>query len=306
MVLLRHAVVITSMEEDFRKIGLIKEGRHTDGDLREDAGDVEPTEDDEDVEPVEGDADESSDENVEEDVDAIAEAIAFREAAQEMWDGCTETIGLDDEEMEELESMASESVTLPGDVLGEGIDEGDEEDEIAEDDEEEGDEGGEDEGSPFQAVAQAMNTIESIISEDAAAPTSIEEATPAFANMALVSERLFGFYTETAEVQDDEEYAEIAESFKAIAQYSAAIVDTLKTEDPDTINVDALTEVFNEYLGTVLQGLETYAILREADEAESEEEADEADEADEGADGAEDDEDEGEDDEQSEDDRGND
>jgi hypothetical protein len=269
MTLLRHAVVITSLEEDFRRIGLIPDEPRQDDSLTEAAPD-EDVEEEHDVEDdwEDGESetwhteDEEADESDDDDA-AMAEAIAFHESAKEMWEnfGPETTIELDESEMEELEGMAAEVTTLPAGIIDEAIDDDDEDEAISEDEEDD-----EESVSPFAAVAEAMSAIESVLAEDATPPSSLEEATPAFANLALISEKLFGFFAEAAETEEDEDYAEIAESFKNIGQYSAAIVDTLQTEDPDTINFDALTETFNDYLGTVLQGLETYAILREASE----------------------------------------
>jgi len=297
--LLRHPVVITSLEEDFRRIGLIKteEARDEGDDLQEHL--MESTEDfDAEDEPEEGE-DEAT-EDADEDDEAMAEAVAFHEDAMSMWqefgESGVETLFMDEESMAELESMGESITELPLAVVGASIEEyGDEyegeevhEDDEAEDDEEEGEEYGEDDepANPFASVAEAMSAIESILDEDAQPTDSLEEATPAFANLALISEKLYGFFAETAEIQEDAEYAEIAEAYKQIAHYSAAIVDTLQKESPDTINFDALTETFQDYLGTVLQGLETYAILREADESGDEDgETDEGEEQDEGDEG---------------------
>lgn len=290
MTLLRHPVVITSLEEDFRKIGLITDDDRDEGVLQEDR-DEEGTDFDDEVYDLDDDDEETSESIEDEDDDdedaAMAEAVAFHATAKSVWqelgEAGVETITLDEADMDELESMAAESTTLPAGIIDESIDEDDEDDEIDEDDEVEEDDS---EGpAPFAAVAEAMNAIESILAEGASAPTSIEDATPAFANLALISEKLYGFYTETAESQDDTDYAEIAESFKGIAQYSAAIVDTLQTEDPATIDTDVLTETFQDYLGTVLKGLETYAILREMEEDEPDEDSDEDSEVDEDAEG---------------------
>ena len=272
MSLLRHPVVITSLEEDFRRIGLIKDDGHDD--LMESAPEMDDVDDDHDIEDdwEDGESEEWSEEDDDDEDDddaAMAEALMFHADAKDMWEsfGDGTTIELNESEMAELEGMASEVTTLPAGVIDEAID--DEDDVIEEDEDEDEDE----DESPFAAVAEAMSVIESVLAEDAEPPRNLEEATPAFANLALISEKLFGFFAEAADAEKDNDYAEIAESFKVIGQYSAAIVDTLQTEDPDTINFDALVETFNEYLGTVLQGLETYAILREASEGDFDEDA---------------------------------
>jgi len=301
MTLLRHAVVITSLEEDFRRIGLIKEDHPGEGeDVLAESESEETDESDYDVDfdddedeaiskarPDSDEADEADEADESDESDegvAMAEAVAFHESAKAMWqefgeDGI-ETIDLDSGQMSALEGMG-DTTTLPGGVIDETIDADDEDEAIDEDDDEDE---GEDAPNPFESVSEAMSAIEAILDEDARPTDSLEEATPAFANLALISEKLYGFFTETAEAQDDAEYAEIAEAYKSIAQYSAAIVDTLKTESADTINFEALTETFQDYLATVLQGLETFAILREADEDEDEDEDDgeEQDEGDEG------------------------
>ena len=280
MTLLRHAVVITSLEEDFRRIGLIPDEPRQDDHLMEEAPEADVDEEhdvEDDWEDGESETwhteDEDADESDDDEDAAMAEAIAFHENAKDMWEsfGPDTAIELDESEMEELEGMADEVTTLPAGIIDESIDEDDEDDEISEDEEDDEEEG----VSPFTAVAEAMSAIESVLAEDAEPPQNLEEATPAFANLALISEKLFGFFAEAAEAEEDDDYAEIAESFKNIGQYSAAIVDTLQTESPETINFDALTEVFNDYLGTVLQGLETYAILREANEDDESESGDE-------------------------------
>jgi len=313
MSLLRHPVVITSLEEDFRKFGLIKDDGREEEDLRltesDDSSDFEEeveetTEDEESEETTE---DEESEETTEDDEGAMAEAVAFSESFNQTWaslgeDG-VETVYLDESEMAELESMAEEVVELPEGIVDDPIPE--DEAEISEDEDEETEEDeGEDEddfpqgdvdadvdgdSSAFESVSRAMSAIEALLSEDAETPESLDEAIPAFANAALVAEKLYGFFAERAEAEDDEEYAEISEQYKQIAQYSAGIVDTLQTEDPETIDTEVLGETLTDYLGTILQGVETYAILREAEEGVE----------------SEDDDEQVEDDEQAEDDEGN-
>ena len=275
--LLRHPVVITSLEEDFRRIGLIPDESRDGDDLQ---GNLMESADDEDFDFEDEGEDPEATEDEDAEDEAMAEAVAFHEEASSMWkefgEAGVETLDMDEGDMAELDDMAESITELPLDSIGESLDDEDE-DEFSEDEDEEG----ENAPNPFESVAEAMSAIESILDEDAQPTRSLEEATPAFANLALISEKLFGFFTETAEIQEDDEYAEIAEAYKSIAQYAAAIVDTLQTEDADTINFDALTETFQEYLGTVLQGLETYAILREADESDESDE-DEGEEQDEG------------------------
>lgn len=292
MTLLRHPVVITSLEEDFRKIGLIKsDGRDEDdssrGGLMESADDVEvedfEVEDDDFGEDVE-------DDDIEEGVEdaALEEAVAFNESFAETWKSLgeegIETILIDESEMAEMETLAEEVVELPAGLLPNVIAEDDEDDDLEESEEDyDEDESGDeydmdaevegDDGTAFESVAEALRNVESLMEgPDVGGP---EQAIPAFANMALIAEKLYGFFAETAEAQDDAEYAEISEAYKAIGKYSAGIVDTLQTEDPTTIDMDVLSETFKSYLGSLLEGLETYALLREADAEEYDEDEDE-------------------------------
>jgi len=286
------------MEEDFQKIGIIKEDR------RDDAVEVDEEEfdgevDDEVEEDVDEDGDEdetdSEEEDVEEDIDeeteAMVEALEFHEDFQKTWDTLgeegVETVSLDDDQMVELESFASESISLPLDAIGEDViddDELDEEDESDEDDED--DEEVETDKTAYESVTHALHVIENLMAESDDEPTnSLEEAVPAFANIALIAEHLYGFFMETAEQQEDDDYVEIANTYKSIAKYAAGVVDTLKTEDIDTIDQEALNETFQDYLKSLLQGLETYSILREMsedDEDEGEDEDEEVEEQEEG------------------------
>ena len=306
MTLLRHPVVITSLEEDFRKIGLIKsDGRDEDDSFQnglmesaDDDADIEVDDDfDEDIEDVE-DVEDVEDDDFEEDVegdgdDALAEATAFNETFAQTWkslgeDG-VETVILDESEMAEMETLAEEVVELPAGLLPNVISEDDDLDEADEYDDDDDDDGDfdaevEGDGTAFESVAAALRNVEALMEgPNVAGP---EQAIPAFANMALIAEKLYGFFSETAEAQDDAEYAEISEAYMAIGKYSAGIVDTLQTEDPATIDMDVLGETFQGYLGTLLEGLETYALLREADaegeEYDEDDEDDEYDEDDEG------------------------
>lgn len=301
--LLRHPVVITSLEEDFRKLGLITESRDEESDpqatdlMESDEGDDgdEAIESDEDFAAMMaalGEDDEDGDETIESDEDdedpAMAEAVEFYESWTSKWDEMGENgaadLTLDESDMSDLESMASEVTDLPlsalqgpGGYLDEAGEEDDEDGDYEVDDDD--DSLGEDDESynPFAAVAEAMSAIESVLDEDATPPQTLDEATPAFANLALIAEKLYGFFTEVAEAQEDSDYSEIAESYAQIARYSAGVVSVLNEEDHETIDFEALGETFQEYLKSVLEGLETYAILREVDAGEDTDEGDDED-----------------------------
>jgi len=287
MSLLRHPVVITSVEEDFRRIGLITEEHRDEEDAQETEEEAEAESELSTDESDESDeAAESADDEVDADAEGededtdesgVTEALAFHAALKSKWDewgeAGVETVDLSDDQMEELEGFAESVMELSGDVIGEGLDDDEETD--ADDAED-----GSGQAHPYESVAEAMRAIESLLDEDVGAPQSMDEAAPAFANLALVAEKLYGFFEELATVEDDVEYAEIAETYEDIAKCSAEIVTVLQTEDPDAINLDAVTEMLNEYLGTVLSGLETYAVIREAMDDDSDADADDSEEGD--------------------------
>lgn len=284
MTLLRHPVVITSLEEDFRMIGLISEERRDEDEEQSvDSGSEEP-EDAEDVAEEESDEDEDA---------AMAEAVAFHEDFQVEWarmgEEGVETLHLDADDMEELEGFAEEVTELPLDVIGATLDEdesddADEDAEIDEDDEDDVDEA----VSPaeaLEAVSQEMGAIRALLEADEPS-TSLAEAIPAFANLALIAERLYGFFQGLGESEEDEGHLEISEAYADIAKKSAAMVKVLQTEDHDDLDAEAVGGAFQEYLKPVLKGLETYTLYREAgSQSEDDETADDEtddDEVDEG------------------------
>lgn len=284
MTLLRHPVVITSLEEDFRMIGLISEERRDEDEEQSvDAGSEEP-EDAEDVAEEESDEDEDA---------AMAEAVAFHEDFQVEWarmgEEGVETLHLDADDMEELEGFAEEVTELPLDAIGATLDEDDEDAEgeddaeIEEDDDSEADADAS-AAEALEAVSQEMSAIRALLDADASSQ-SLAEAIPAFANLALIAEKLYGFFHGLSESEEDGDHLEISEAYAGIAKKAAAVVEILQTEDHDELDADAISGAFQDYLKPVLKGLETYTLYREADsqsedEDEGEEESD--DEVDEG------------------------
>jgi len=174
---------------------------------------------------------------------------------------------LTQEEMDELEGMAESVETLQHEEVE--LEEEDDEDFEEEDDDVE-----EAPTDSFESVAGALRDIETLISEDSE-EISIENAVPAFAEMALLAEKLYEFYVEMSLVEEDGDYVEIADIYEKVARYADGVVSTLQEEDADTIDPDALKETFQDYLGTLLEGIETYAILREAEDMDEDEEDEE-------------------------------
>jgi len=249
MSFLRHPVVISTLEEDFRKIGLIKE----DAEGSAPASQEEASSDDATVASGGAAASDSS------------SAEGFKENFQRRWDDLgnagVETLVLDDDGMDELESCAGLS------------DEKDSsETKVASEDESSSDDESNDvaeapESVSMESVIQAMQVISSFIVEDSKEVSSIEEATSAFEEVGKIAVRLREFFESLGKSQDDSEYVEIAAAYDEIAKYSDGVVDVLSNE-PDTVDMFKLGGTLKEYLDTVLQGLEAYSVLREASDDE--------------------------------------
>lgn len=149
--MLRHPVVISTIEEDFQKIGLITEAKKAPEETAETAPEEDETvgledldlEDSQEEKEESGvietswlsyqsapalaeDDDEDDDDITEGEVAAFEEAVQFAEAFDKEWSECDEDseISLSQEDMEELEGMG-ESLGLDFDVLN--LDEDDDE-----------------------------------------------------------------------------------------------------------------------------------------------------------------------------------
>lgn len=298
--MLRHPVVITSLEEDFEKIGLIKkpltEGskEHSMGakDLPKGQGGETGTGDPgsnthgeggpEDMKmgyktggdeltgkqrsPKSKGIDHGRAEGVEDDDwDPLDEAIAFNEEFDREWAemGEVRELALDEADMDELDGMAEESVELPGGVLF-GIEED-------EDDSDDDDDSDEPEGK-MEGIAASMARIEAIV-ESLQTENSSEAAVPAFANVALIAEQLAVFFDSISE--GDEDFEEAAAHYAEMAKEAAGVVQVLRTEDDDEIDFDRVRADFSEKMESLLNGLEVYSDLTEASEDNDEDEEDE-------------------------------
>ena len=159
--MLRHPVVISTIEEDFQKIGLITEAKTA----PEETVEIAPEEDEEfagledlDLEDAPEESgvveaswlqyqaasdlaedDEDDDDITEGEVAAFEEAVQFAEAFDKEWSESDEDseIVLSQEDMEELEGMG-ESLGLDFDVLN--LDEDDDDDDDSDDDDSEDEE----------------------------------------------------------------------------------------------------------------------------------------------------------------------
>lgn len=293
---LRHPVVLTTLEEDFRKIGLLQETAPPEEDVEgaefnedeapEESEGQEPEDVEEDVEEEPEEGSDDVEEDVEEDVEgseddeaAMAEAVEFNEAFNKEWAALGEAgvddLALDDNDMADLDKMAEDFAELPAGVV--------EDEPIGEwpEDEPEGEE--QTESASYETVTASLRQMEALLSESENSPEDvIAEAIPAFANVALISEKLHDFFQQVGELDEDEECAEIATSFESIAKLSQQVVNVLQEEDADTIDLETLRETFEEYVSTVLQGMETYAVMNEADEVEEADDDGEGEEQDEG------------------------
>lgn len=160
---LRHPVVISSLEEDFRKIGILpknqlNEGaempageipRGTGGDAGGGTGPKTPStvasggsRPAKGKLPAYGDTPEKADESEEIDEDAmIAEAMEFAEDFDNEYQGFSNKseISFAFEEIDALEALGEEVQELPGGIISESDEEDDEEEDDEEDDEEEDD-----------------------------------------------------------------------------------------------------------------------------------------------------------------------
>lgn len=280
---MRHPVVITSLTEDFRKIGLIKDEPLEEGasektmgskDLPKGDGGETGTGSPGSNTHKEGGAadmkmgyqsggdrltgkhkppkgkgiDQMEDED--EDFDPIAEAMEYSEAFDEEWDsmGDKSEIDLDEDDMEMFDSMAEDIVELPGGVLDEDSDLDDEDEEPA--------------GGTMEAVAESMARIEAIM-ESMGESGGSDAAIPAFANVALIAERLAVFFDEYGDDDASGHFAEMAEE-------AAGIVQVLREDDEEDINFDLVNSTFVERMDDLLKGLEIYSNVTEGDDEDDE------------------------------------
>lgn len=334
---LRHPVVISSLEEDFRKIGLIKEARREDGNFEEEleeayrektmgpkglpkgqggeTGTGSPGKNthpeggpermrmgykvggDKKNKPPKSAGIDHGTEDVDDgwDEEGLAEAYAFAEefatAWEDMGEGCE--VDLDEDDMDLLDTMAEEITTLPVSFLDE---EDDEEDDDAIDEggmygsrkergmkygKKKGKKKGDDMEGSYESVAEALSRIDAIVEEtQEQGGATVEQAVPAFANIALIAEMLASFFGSDA--FENEGLEEATETYTEMATYAAGIVEFLREEDEDEINMDEVESTMKECVEVLLTGLDVYSQLTEGDE--DDDEIDEDDEDDEGND----------------------
>lgn len=297
MSLLQQPVVLTTMEEDFRRIGLITEAEASPE--SDDLDEFEFDEDDDEIEEmaarertigkkslprgkggktgtgspgknrgtsaIDHGTTEDDEDDDDDDGEAFAEALAFAEEFAEEWKALgeegIETVYFDDEGMRAIEAHAEEVVELPPGIVE--MEDDDEEDPVFEDDEIEHDEIEEDEEDdvePFQTVSDALNAIERLAKAEVA---TAEDAIPVFANIALIAETLYDSFVYHGSVTEDADYDEIAETFADMAKYSAAAV-TVFREDDD-FDLDKIHETLNDFLGTLMEGVEAHIMISEED-----------------------------------------
>jgi hypothetical protein len=134
--------------------------------------------------------------------------------------------------------------------------------------------------SEVDEIRESLDRIESLMAEGV---DDIQAAIPAFANVALLAEKLHGFFSEHGDLVEGADAEGMAEGYADIAKYSAGIVSFLQTENPSTINMVALKETFEDYVRDVVQGLDVYAGITE-DDGEDDEVDEGAEEDDEGND----------------------
>lgn len=99
---------------------------------------------------------------------------------------------------------------------------------------------------------------------------SREAALPGFANIALIAEKLADTFGEAGQVLEDAEYTEMAGGFAEMAEYSAQVVAFLESEED--VDFDAVNSTFAEFTETLMSGVQAFAALTE-DDGEEEPEA---------------------------------
>jgi hypothetical protein len=102
------------------------------------------------------------------------------------------------------------------------------------------------------------------------------DAVRAFANSAIISEMLAKGFAHFADAYEDEEFAGAAEAFAAMSEDAANVAHTL--EEGEEVDADALQEEFRSQMDALMEGLDLYSDVVEADSELEEEEADEVEE----------------------------
>jgi len=313
--MLRHPVQLTSLEEDFKKLGLLNEQEETM--TQSGAGQPAPQ-----MKPgpsgkpapnkngsrtvgaqSEGDSDEGKDGNV---------TVPGHEGADTQ--GNPTGKGAVKPPLPTTPGAQKESIN-GGDrrrqrLRGEAASEKDDEDEKEKekDDDEDDDEDEKEEGTELEGSNRVMEAITRLRggskSESRQAKTESREtpsshldkvaqliedvngimesidtsrrgdAVRAFANAAIISEMLSKGFAHFAEEYQDEEFAGAAEAFASMSEDAANVAHTL--EEGEEVDPDALQEEFRAQMDALMEGLDLYSDVVEADsELEEEEEVEE-------------------------------
>jgi len=301
--MLRHPVVLTTMEEDFRRLGLLKEdkeSRSSDSqtpDKDEDAGAKGAVNDEGEFVGASGDGLD------EEEQEALAEAEAFAEEFDEEYEAARHEgeFRLDLDDMAELEELG-DSVELPYGVI---------ESEYSEDDDEVDEarmrihkmtsaerqaerlrkrkpaakaaarryrkkpsvqramkkhraklarSGGARKGYRLVTdidLGALSDSVASLV--DDVDMGDADRAIAAFANVALIAERLYDMFKETGDEA-------LAEGYAELAKHAASVVEFL--ESGEEVDLEALEEQFEEFVSVLEPGVEVYDSLVNEEEGE--------------------------------------
>ena len=127
-------------------------------------------------------------------------------------------------------------------------------------------------------VAAMMEDVNSIM--ESIDNTRKEDAVRAFANAAIISEMLSKGFEHFAVEYDDKDFQETAQAFSTMSEDAAAVAHAL--EEGEEIDGEALQNEFRAQMDGLMEGLDLYSDIIEADsEIEEEEGLDEEEEVDE-------------------------
>lgn len=154
------------------------------------------------------------------------------------------------------------------------------------------------EGRSFDHVSKLLEDVNSIM--ESIDKSRRNESVKAFANLSIISEMLHRGIGAYAERTEDAELSEAAEAFTLMAQESAEIAKAI--EEGEDLDEEALAGEFRNQVDALLQGLDLYSDMMEALQSEAEEIAEEED-LEEGEDDGDDNDDDGEDDADAKDDK---
>lgn len=195
---------------------------------------------------------EDEDDVTEEQVAAYEEAVEFAETFDDDFDSCDEDteISLSQEQMAELSSMG-EATTLSFDVLN--LDEDDDADDDDDDDDDV------EEGFSLEAllgrIEEAVGRLESGGLEDR------QEAIRAFANLALVADKLEDEFAEVHSAFPEHGADKLEGAFGEMAAQAAAIAENL--DSGREADGKLLEGTFNSMLEDLMQGLDIYTDIQE-------------------------------------------